>query len=237
MLRWYILAVAQCLVFGCALPSSGAFAATRVLTYNVESPTYGTIGTYTNTISQNGDTADVRSDLHVAVKLLGIPLFHQDATGEERWRQGRLIAFQSSTDDNGTPISVTGQAEADHFVVHSTIDGTFRAPAQVHPSNPWSPSLLKSGTMMSTRTGLLTSVVARDTGDVSATFDGRTMRVDQWFIDGAKHQVVWIDGHGVIVAFQTQENGHTIDFVLKSETGGDREQSASRSDETAQAPE
>lgn len=235
MPRWYVLAVAQCAMFGCLLSSSEASAATHVLTYNVESPTYGTIGTYTNRISQDGDTTDVRSDLHVAVKVIGISLFHQDGTREERWQHGRLVAFQSSTDDNGTPFSVTGQAQAGRFVIHTTDNGTVTAPAQVHPSNPWSPSLLQNGTMMSTRTGLLTSVVVKNTGYVNATFDGRTMRVDQWFIDGVKHQVVWIDGRGVIVAFQTEENGHTINFVLKNEAGADQEQSASRSDEAAPA--
>lgn len=44
------------------------------------------------------------------------------------------------------------------------------------------------------------------------------MHVHQWFVDGEKHQVVWIDGRGVIVAFQTQENGQTINFVLKNDT-------------------
>jgi hypothetical protein len=43
------------------------------------------------------------------------------------------------------------------------------------------------------------------------------MRVHQWFVDGDKHQVVWIDGSGVVVAFQTQENGSTINFVLKDQ--------------------
>ena len=217
MRRTSLCAVGLCSFFGCLLPGTGTSAATRVLTYDVENPTYGTIGTYTNTISENRDSADVRTDLHVAVKIIGIPLFHEDATREELWQHQRLVAFRSLTDDNGTAISVTGQAQADHFVIHSTSNGTLSAPAQVHPSNPWSPFLLQNGTMMSTKTGRLTSVVVKDTGDVTATFDGRTMNVQQWFVDGAKHQVIWIDRRGVIVAFQTQEDGHTINFVLKSE--------------------
>jgi hypothetical protein len=53
------------------------------------------------------------------------------------------------------------------------------------------------------------------------TLDGRPMRVHQWFVDDEKHQVVWIDGRDVIVAFQTQEKGQTINFVLKSEAAED----------------
>lgn len=216
MFRSNVLAIGG-LVVGCAL-AGAASAATHVLTYNVESPTFGTIGTYTNTILQNGDAADIRTDLHVAVKPIGIQLFHQDAKRQERWQRQRLVSFQSYTDDNGTEISVTGRAEGDHFVIQST-NGTLKAPAEVYPSNPWSSFLLKSGIMMSTKTGRLTSVIVKDMGDVNATFDGRTIRVHQWDVDGSKHEVVWIDDGGVIVAFQTQENGHTVDFVLKNLAG------------------
>jgi len=221
VLRSHSLLFGLSTVLGAVLGQTGAVAATHVLTYNVEHPAYGIIGTYTNIISENRDAAEVRTDLHVAVRVIGIPLFHQDARRQERWQGQRLVAFQSSTDDNGTRIEVSGQAVGDHFVIRSTSNGTLTAPAQVHPSNPWSPFLLQSGTLMSTKTGRLNPVVVKDTGDVNVTLDGRPRRLRQWFIDGEKHQVVWIDGRGVIAAFQTQENGQTINFVLKSDTAED----------------
>ncbi|HXR85408.1 MAG TPA: DUF6134 family protein [Stellaceae bacterium] len=189
-----------------------------MLTYNVEHPKYGNIGTYTNTVSQNGTAANVRTDLHIAVKIIGIRMFHQDATREEQWQNQRLVSFQSTTDDNGTNINVSGKANGSNFVINSSINGNLTAPPQVHPSNPWAPFVLQTDTMMSTKTGKLTPVVVKDTGEVTATFDGRAMRVHQWFIEDDKHQVVWIDGRGVVVAFQTEEQGAAINFVLKNET-------------------
>ena len=44
-----------------------AHAAPQVLTYRIEHPTYGAIGTYTNTITRNGNDATVRTELRVAV--------------------------------------------------------------------------------------------------------------------------------------------------------------------------
>lgn len=211
-----IAALGVCTVFAVPMPQS-AHAATKVLTYNVEHPTYGNIGSYTNTVSQNGDGTDVRTDLHIAVKMIGIRMFHQDATREEQWQNQRLVAFRSTTDDNGTNISVTGKADAANFVINSSINGNLTAPPQVHPSNPWAPFVLKTDTMMSTKTGKLSPVVVKDTGEMMATFDGRPMRVHQWFVDDDKHQVVWIDERGVVVAFQTEEQGKTINFVLKNE--------------------
>ena len=214
-----IVSISVCAVLGCSIPLSGVHAATQILTYNVEHPTYGTIGTYTNIVSQNGGSADVRSNLHVVVKVVGIPFYHQDATREERWQDQHLVAFSSTTDDNGTQIVVSGQADRTGFVIRSTSTGTVTAPPQVHPSNPWAPFLLHTDTIMSTKTGRVSRVVVTDTGAVTATFDGRPMHVHRWFIDGEKHQVVWIDDRGVIVAFETQEGGQTVDFVLKDEAG------------------
>ena len=202
----------------CAPSLQGAHAATQVLTYNVEHPKYGNIGTYTNTVSQNGNLADVQTELHIAVKMIGIRLFHQDATRDEQWQNQRLVGFRSTTDDNGTNIKVTGKADGTNFVINSSTNGNLTAPPQVHPSNPWAPFVLKTDTMMSTKTGKLSPVIVKDTGEVTVTFDGQPMRVHQWFVDDDKHQVVWIDARGVVVAFQTEEQGAAINFVLKNET-------------------
>lgn len=199
-------------------PVAFAQGPTEVLTYNVEHPSYGNIGTYTNTVSQDGNVANVRTDLHIAVKVIGIQLFHQDATREERWDNEHLVSFKSNTDDNGTQIGVTGQADGNAFHITSTANGSLTAPPQVHPSNPWAPFVLDTDTMMSTKTGKVSPVVVKDTGEVTMTFDGKQMRVHQWFVDDDKHQVVWIDDRGVVVAFQTQEQGSPINFVLKTET-------------------
>jgi hypothetical protein len=182
--------------------------------YQVEHPSYGNVGTYTNTVVQNGDSVDVQTQLHVVVKVLGIPLFHQDANRLERWEKGRLIAFHSGTDDNGKEIDVDGKAQGDAFIIQSPF-GNFAAPARVHPSNPWAIQSLNTDTMMGTKTGKVMQVVVTDTGEASVTFDGQAMKLHQYFIDGDKHQVVWLDGNGVVAAFQTEEDGTRITFVLK----------------------
>jgi len=217
LLRHRFINLGACAALGCAAALTGARAATQVLSYNVEHPTYGTIGTYTNTVQQSGKAVSVHTDLHVTVKIMGIPLYHEDATREEQWQGQRLIAFRGTTDDNGKKITVTGKADGTRFVIRSSSDGTVIAPPQVHPSNPWAPFLLQTDTIMSTKTGHVSRVAVKDTGEVSATLDGRPMRVHQWFVDGEKHEVVWLDARGMVVGFQTQEEGTPIKFVLKSE--------------------
>src|SRR6202000_2644185 len=102
-------------------------------------------------------------------------------------------------------IAVSGKANGASFVINSSTNGNLSAPQQVHPSNPWAPFVLHTDTMMSTKTGKISPVIVKDTGEVTMTFDGRPMKVHQWFVDDDKHQVVWIDERGVVVAFQTEE--------------------------------
>jgi hypothetical protein len=212
-----ITALGVCAVFSALAPFS-AQAANQVLTYNIEHPKYGNIGTYTNTVSQTGANANVKTDLHIAVKMIGIPLFHQDASRDEQWQSQRLVGFTSQTDDNGTNINVTGKADGTKFAINSSTNGNLTAPQQVHPSNPWAPFVLQTDIMMSTKTGKLSPVIVKDTGEMTVTFDGRQMKVHQWFIDDDKHQIVWIDERGVIVAFQTEEQGAQINFVLTNDS-------------------
>jgi Domain of unknown function (DUF6134) len=204
------------LVAGCvlAVPADSARAAPQTYLYQVEHPTYGNIGTYTNTVSRDGDNVEVRTQVHIAVKVLGIRLFHQDADRTEEWENGRLVSFQSDTDDNGKKIDVNGRAQDGGFVISSPL-GQISAPPQVHPSNPWAPQVLETDMMMSSKTGKVIPVAVKNTGETSVTFDGRTMKLHQFFVDSDKHQIVWVDDEGIVQAFQTEEQGTRINFVLK----------------------
>jgi len=196
-----------------------AQAAPQVLTYRIEHPTYGAIGTYTNTITRNGDDATVKTELRVAVKVLGITVHREEATREEEWRDRRLIAYRSTTKGGGNTVTVTGAAQGQNFVIHSSSNGVITASANVHPENPWAQFLLDTDTMMATKTGRVIHVTVKDTGEVTMEFNGRSLRVRQWSIEGDGHQVVWIDARGVVVGFQSEEDGTPIKFVLTSAAG------------------
>ena len=196
--------------------SASAWSEPETFVYEVEHPTYGDVGTYINTVIRNGETVDIETNLHIAVRVLGVRLFHQDAKRLEHWENGRLISFHGDTDDNGRQIDVDGKAQGDTFVVQSPL-GNFTAPPQVHPSNPWAQQCLNTDTMMGTKTGKVEKVVVTDTGMVDLVFGGKPIRLHQYFIDSDKHQIVWLDDKGIVAGFQTEENGTRIRFVLKQD--------------------
>ncbi|MGH6976710.1 MAG: DUF6134 family protein [Stellaceae bacterium] len=211
------LPVAAALVFASALCAfvAPACAEAQSYQYEVEHPTFGHIGTYTNIIDRSGDRTHVESVLHVAVRLLGIVVYRQDATRSGDWYNGRLVAFHGVTTTNGTSVDVTGEARGDTFVI-ATLDGTTLAPADVRTSNPWSPTFLNAHLVMSTKNSLIEKVRISGGNETLVTFDGKTQLPRQYLIDGQKRGIVWLDDRGVPVAFKVWEDGMPIQFVLIS---------------------
>ena len=206
-----------------ALVAAPANAAREIYTYRVIHPTYGDIGTYTNTVDRSGDDANVHTELKIAVKKIGIVVYRQEARRAEHWRNDRLMSFESVTVTNGDKLEVRGEARGNGFAI-TTPSGTQIAPGNVHPSNPWSAMVLKTDYMMSTKTGRLTHVRVSGGEEEAVALAGSTKRLRQYEIVGDKRQFVWLDNSGTPVAFRTEEDGAPVDFVLaapqEAATGG-----------------
>ena len=192
-------------------------ASTETYQYRVIHPTYGDIGTYTNVVDRTGDDTDVHSALNVTVRIVGIVVYRQEAQRVERWRNNRLIGFDGVTITNGNKIEVHGAARGNNFAV-TTPRGTVLAPASIHPSNPWSPMVLNSHVMLSTRTGAVLPARVSGGEEASVSLGGNTLRLHQYEIDSDKRQFAWFDDRGVPMAFRTVEDGTPIDFVLSQAT-------------------
>jgi hypothetical protein len=188
-------------------------AGTTTYEYRIDHPTYGDIGTYVNVVRQSGAETEVDSELRIAVKVLGIVVYRQEASRVERWRNDKLVSFDGTTVTNGDKIELHGEGRDDGFVL-KTPSGQVMAPASVHPSNPWSTAVLKTDVMMSTRTGRIIPVTVRGGEERTVTLAGRSMRLRQYEVVSEKHQFVWFDGRGCPVAFRTEEEGASVDFVL-----------------------
>ncbi len=191
-----------------------ASAAPRSYEYRVIHPTYGDIGTYTNMIERVGGDTEVTSDLRIAVRMLGIVVYRQEARRSERWQGRTLVAFDSVTVTNGERLQVHGEARDGGFAV-TTPAGTVMAPAGVHPSNPWSAMVLDADFMMSTRTGQVLPVHVSGGDTEPMVIAGSTLQLHRYEIVSDKRQFVWLDDNGTPVVFRTAENGTSIDFVLR----------------------
>jgi len=192
-----------------ALPASAA----QTYSYVVEHPTYGDIGTYSDTIDQSGDTLRIDTKLRIAVKVLGIVMHREEADRTELWRGNRLVSFHGVTTINGKSIEIHGEARDNGFVITSP-SGTVVAPANVYTSSPWSTRLPNSGVIMSTKTGKVETVRNFGAEQTRVPFLGSEVPVRHLQILTDNHQDVWLDHAGVPVRFRTEVAGTPIDFKL-----------------------
>jgi hypothetical protein len=209
-MKW---SAAAFLAAAAAMLAPSAEASQTTYEYHIEHARYGDIGTYVNVVNETGDSAEVHTELNVAVKVLGIVMFREEARRTERWQGDRLVAFDSVTVTNGNKIEVHGQAQGDAFVV-TTPSGTIQAPPQVHPLNPWSAQVLDTDTAMSPVTGHVERVSVSGGKLEDVTFDGKALQLHRYDVVGTKRQAVWLDDKGVAVAFRTEEDGSPVDFIL-----------------------
>src|SRR6185437_16955070 len=126
-----------------AVPAHADEASPLVFEYQIRHPLYGDIGTYINKIIKSGDTTEVLTSVKVMVKVFGAVMFREVSDRTEHWRDGRLVGFHSTTKKDGKTYDVSGKAEGGMFAITGP-DGSFTAPADVQPPNPWSASCLRS---------------------------------------------------------------------------------------------
>src|ERR1700694_1488364 len=89
------------------------------MVYRVQHSRYGNIGTYSNAVEKAGNATTVTTEGHILVSVLGVVLYRQDITRQERWTADRLVSFHGVTTVNGKSIELTGSADGDRFVLMS----------------------------------------------------------------------------------------------------------------------
>lgn len=209
------VALASAVTAGAFSLAGAAIAAAppQILEYKIKHALYGDIGTYTNRIVRDGDRVEVTSALRVAVKVLGVVVYRREADRLERWQGDRLMSFSSVEDKNGERVEVRGEARDGAFVITSP-HGHVVAPAYIRPSNPWSADILAANVMMSTSTGRVFPARVRGGEEDIVAVDGRLERLRRFEIESDKREFVWLDRNDVPVAFRTEDEGTSIDFIL-----------------------
>jgi hypothetical protein len=192
-----------------------AIAAER-LVYSVHHSRYGDMGTYTNAVEKSGDMTTVNTEVHLQVSILGVVMYRQEASRQERWNGGRLVSFHGVTTVNGRAMEMTGAAQGDRFVMMAP-DGDIIAPASVKIANPWSPDVLRGNTILTPDRGRMENVQVKGGEDASVELKGRTASAKRYEIDrldGQKRYEIWLDDHGTPVKFTLYNPNGNVTFTL-----------------------
>jgi len=171
------------------------------------------IGTYAIEINRKGPEISVAAVTDLTVTVLFVTAYRLQHTENERWVNGRLVALQSTSDDNGTRHSVSATTKGSNLEV--TVDGKASLiDPNVMLENFWNPQLLARPAMLNTQDGQVTRVSVSDGGEEDLTINDQTVRTHRYTVNSRYSQDVWFDSqsHLVLTKFQASD-GSVIMYI------------------------
>ena len=197
------------------------WAGQQVYVYAVLHPSYGRIGTLTDTVDRSPDAMRVNQRLRVTVQLLGVVVYREQSDITEIMRGDRLVSLESVTERNAKHTEVHGKAEGDQFVVDATL-GSFTGPASTSPSDPWALDNTGTHTLVYISSGRIRDAEVSGGQHEKISLNGGAVSLRHFVVNGLNRQDVWLDSEGIPVLFRSVEDGTPIDFVLEEalEPGG-----------------
>ena len=184
----------------------------RRLVFDVVHEDYGNIGSFEQTIRrEDSGRIEVDGRFEVAVDILGLTLFRRVSERREVWEDGRLVKFSAETDDDGTTLTVSGQANGPGFRVEGP-DGTGEAPANVWPTDPFSSAVRGAGALLGAERGALFEVELVEESEGAAPGDPTGAPVRRIVLAGDRPRTLWFDAAGYLLAMRFSARGDTLEL-------------------------
>jgi len=196
-----------------AVPS----APTGTYQYDIEQETYGKIGTHTATFEYDGRDLIVSTAVRIEVKLLYLTIYTFVSDGREVWRDGRLVEFETTTDDNGTRFAVKAWAEGDKFVIEGQ-EGRVVTDGAMFTTHAWNPAVLGTPVLMEPTSGKLYKVGISEGGPDEVGVHEETVRARKYVIEGDIQGGLWYAEDGTWLKMDFIKYGTHVRIKLSSVT-------------------
>jgi len=156
------------------------------------------IGTHAIEISRAGAETNVRITTDLVVKVLFVTAYRLQHSATERWVNGQLVAFDSTTDNNGVRHKVSAIRGASGLEMQ--VDGkTSRMDQNVLPASLWNPELMRRKTAFDTQDGQVDAISVTDNGTEDLSFGARVLKARHYEMKGRYSQDIWYDERGRLV--------------------------------------
>lgn len=172
------------------------------------------IGTNKIRVGHDGAETTIQDDTHVAVGLGMLILYHYDQSETERWADGRLVALNAKTDDNGTEHNTIVKTKDGKLVVLAD-DKEREAPTTVVPLSLWNPVLVDSDVALDPKDGSVQPMKVIDRGEEKLVIQGKDRATHHYQILTTFPQDVWYDDNNQLVQVELKgSDGSTIRYQL-----------------------
>ncbi|MFN3935340.1 MAG: DUF6134 family protein [Parvibaculum sp.] len=149
------------------------------------------IGTHTINFTQDGGDLHVAIDINLAVSFGPITVFRYAHTNRETWRDGKLVAIETETNDDGRLFSVSARMTDQGLEVTSSENGTFIAPENIIPTSYWNPATVEQTRLLDTQRGRIINVRVNETATREALVDGARVPVREYEMTGDLKLKLW----------------------------------------------
>ncbi len=188
-----------------------------VYRYDVRHTLFGEIGTHTIRVARKGRDFVVTTDARIKIKLMFITLLRLHTRGREVWSDGRLIAFDGRSDEDGDFVTVSARANSRGLVIKGP-RGESNVAGPVALTNPWSRSILTAPVLIEPTSGSLLSVGTRPAGEQSIEVLGRTVKAQKHVVFGDVEAELWFTDDGTWVRMEFSKAGGRVTIALDSVT-------------------
>jgi hypothetical protein len=170
------------------------------------------IGSNTIELRRNRAETTVQMVTHIQVKIAFVTVYRFDQRETERWVDGRLVALEAVTDDNGTPHRVTATSSDNRITVNADGKVTEIAGTTI-PASYWNPALLGKTIALNPQDGAIVPVAVTDRGEDHLVVQGRAKRTHHYVIRTTFPQDVWYDEDRQLVKVELKGiDGSTIRY-------------------------
>jgi hypothetical protein len=157
------------------------------------------IGATTIDIERQNDTTIVKVATDISVKVMFIEAYRYEHASTETWKGGRLVAYKSQTNDNGTQhaVRLTSGPAPDKLTLE--VDGKRSdVPKGIAPANLWSKDVITRSDLFEPANGKRLSIKVKDLGEETVVLNGVTHQAHHYQIadktPGEFDRDLWFEG-------------------------------------------
>jgi len=174
------------------------------------------IGSHAIAVRRDGRETTVEVAIDLEVKLAFVTVYRYRHRNTETWRDGRLVAIETTTEDNGTRHAVSGRATAEGFRVQSDA-GTVTAPADIVPTSYWNPETVRRTRLLDTQRGRILEVAVTPAAAAGMTSrdPGRRYRMT-----GDLALDLWYGPGGVLAKLAFELKGDRFEYLARAAQDG-----------------
>ena len=167
------------------------------------------IGHHTVTFRHVGDDLHVDIAITLEVKVAFITVFRYEHANTEIWRNGTLVAIETTTNDNGERHWLRGQASDDGLLVESS-SGSYVAPVDVVPTSYWNVALVDRPQLLDTQSGRLITIDVTTADGESIVLAGETVETMRYDVTGDLDATLWYTASGEWAKFSFEGRGGEV---------------------------